>query len=97
MKIEAKITKTLPTGNVKAIADVLLDGAVTVHGVKLIDSINGLFASMPSSKWQGQDGTSRRTDIVRVTDPGVKKEIDRTVSNAYFAQMQAADEFDVSM
>ena len=97
MKIEAKITKTLPTGNVKAIADVLLDGAVTVHGVKLIDSINGLFASMPSSKWQGQDGTSRRTDIVRVTDPGIKKEIDRIVSNAYFAQTQAADEFDVSM
>jgi len=52
---------------------------------------------MPSSKWQGQDGTSRRTDIVRVTDPGIKKEIDRIVSNAYFAQTQAADEFDVSM
>ena len=97
MKIEAKITKTLSAGNVKAIADVTLDGAVTIHGVKLIDSINGLFASMPSNKWQGQDGTSKHTDIVRVTDPGVKKEIDRTVSNAYFAQTQAADELDVSM
>ena len=42
-------------------------------------------------------GAEKHTEIVRVTNPGVRKEIDRAVSNAYFAQTQSADEIDVSM
>lgn len=62
MKIDAKITKTFPTGNVKAIADVTLDDSVAIHGVKLIDGKNGKFVSMPSDRWQDRDGNYKHTD-----------------------------------
>ena len=37
MKITAVIKKTFDTGKVKAIADVTLDGAFAIHGLKLIE------------------------------------------------------------
>ena len=36
--------------NLRAFADVTVDGLVTIKGVKVIDGKNGLFASMPSVK-----------------------------------------------
>ena len=46
MKITAVIKKTFDTGKVRAIADVTLDGAFAVHGLKLIEGDKGMFVSM---------------------------------------------------
>ncbi len=99
MKIEAKITKTFPTGNVKAIADVTIDGAIAIHGVKLIDGKSGTFVSMPSDKWQDRDGNYKHTDIVHPTNADTRSEIFHAVENAYqtFSQTAAEAPADINM
>lgn len=99
MKIDAKITKTLSTGNVKAIADVVLDDSIAIHGVKLIDSKGGKFVSMPSDKWQDKDGNFKHTDIVHPTNAGTRSDIFRAVEEAYqtFSQTAAEAPPDINM
>ena len=90
MKIDAKITKTFPTGNVKAIADVTLDDSVAIHGVKLIDGKNGKFVSMPSDRWQDKDGNYKHTDIVHPTNADTRSALFHAVQDAFNAHVQTA-------
>lgn len=49
MAITAKIHRIMPdSGRLKAIAEVILDGAFVIHNVRLIEGERGLFAAMPS-------------------------------------------------
>ncbi len=51
MDITAKIRKTFDgEGKLKAIASIVIDNAFAVHGIKIIDSRNGIFVSMPNEK-----------------------------------------------
>ena len=97
MKIDAKITKTFATGNVKAIADITLDDAVSVHGVKLIEGKNGLFVSMPSDSWQDNDGNDRHVDIVHPTNAATRTAFFQAVRDAYIVQAQNAVHTDIAM
>ena len=83
MKFDAKISRTFPSGNVKAIADVTIDDAIAVHGVKVIEGKNGLFVSMPSEKWQDKDGNFKHTDIVHPVTSDIRHEFDEAVKGAY--------------
>ena len=90
MKIDAKITKTFPTGNVKAIADVTLDGSIAIHGVKLIDGKNGTFISMPSNRWQDKDGNFKHDDIVHPTNADTRSALFKAVQDAFTNFVQTA-------
>ena len=49
MTVTAKIHRIIPdSGRLKAIAEVVLDGAFVIHNVRLIEGERGLFAAMPS-------------------------------------------------
>jgi len=49
--MNAKIVKTFPHGKtLKAVANVTIEDDFVVHGVKVINSDNGLFVAMPSTK-----------------------------------------------
>ncbi len=88
MKIEAKITKTFPTGNVKAIADVTLDDSIAIHGVKLIEGKNGTFISMPSDRWQDKDGNFKHVDIVHPTNADTRSALFHVVHAAFTSYVQ---------
>ena len=90
MKIEAKITKTFPTGNVKAIADVTLDDSIAIHGVKLIEGKNGTFISMPSDRWQDKDGNYKHVDIVHPTNADTRSALFLAVQVAFSNFVQTA-------
>ena len=58
MKITAKIHRIMPdSGKLKAIAEVVLDGAFVIHNVRVINGERGLFAAMPS--YIGRNGEYR--------------------------------------
>ena len=57
MKITAVIKKTFDTGKVRAIADVTLDGAFAIHGLKLIEGDKGMKSD--SLLYAGTHSTSR--------------------------------------
>ena len=93
MKITAVIKKTFDTGKVRAIADVTLDGAFAIHGLKLIESDKGMFVSMPYSQWKDKDGNLKNTDIVHPITADARSELYHAVHDAYKAEMaQTEDE-----
>ena len=93
MKITAVIKKTFDTGKVRAIADVTLDGAFAVHGLKLIEGDKGMFVSMPYSQWKDKDGNLKNTDIVHPITADARSELYHAVHDAYKVKMaQTEDE-----
>ncbi len=51
MTIKAKIEKLFPeTEKVKAVASITLDDSYAVHGVKIVETENGILVGMPSRK-----------------------------------------------
>ena len=93
MKITAVIKKTFDTGKVRAIADVTLDGAFAIHGLKLIEGDKGMFVSMPYNQWKDKDGNLKNTDIVHPITADARSELYHAVHDAYKAEMaQTEDE-----
>ena len=101
MKIAAVIKKTFDTGKVKAIADVTLDGAFAIHGLKLIEGDKGMFVSMPYSQWKDGNGNTKNMDIVHPITAEARNELFHAVHDAYKAELaQTEDEelpFGISM
>lgn len=70
-------------GRLKGFADVMLDGAITIKGVRLIEGANGLFAGMPRRK--EKDGEYH--DIIAVEDALLRK----ALTNALLREYQKED------
>ena len=92
MKITAVIKKTFDTGKVRAIADVTLDGAFAVHGLKLIEGEKGMFLSMPYSQWKDSNGNTKNTDIVHPITADARSELYHADHEAYKAEMAQTEE-----
>lgn len=69
--------------HVKAYATVNLGGAFSVHGVKVVDSINGLFVQMPQTSYKKHDGKVAYTDVFHPTTADARAEINARVLEAY--------------
>ena len=69
--------------HVKAYASVNLGGAFSVHGLKVVDSINGLFVQMPQTSYKKQDGKVAYTDVFHPTTADARAEIKARVLEAY--------------
>ena len=50
----SSMTKLENGGNVKALANVVINGEIAVNGVKVMEGENGLFVAMPSKKVGGE-------------------------------------------
>ena len=83
MNFKASIRKTFDSGSVKAIADVLIDNELAVHGVKIVEGKNGLFVSMPSEKWKSANNETKRLDIVHPLNSAVRANFNKAVTDAY--------------
>ncbi|MFA5143741.1 MAG: SpoVG family protein [Candidatus Omnitrophota bacterium] len=67
--------------SLKAFADVMIDEAFVIKGVRIIEGKNGLFVAMPKS--EGKDG--KWYDIVKILNDDVKQKFQDTVLAAYSA------------
>ena len=67
-----------------AMASIVIDNAVAVHEVKIINGPNRKFIAMPSRK--EKDGTYR--DLVHPLNRAAREEIERAVFAAYEAALQ---------
>ena len=77
---------------VRQSADVTLDGAFAVHGLKLIEGDKGMFVSMPYSQWKDKDGNLKNTDIVHPITADARSELYHAVHDAYKAEMAQTDD-----
>lgn len=72
-------------GALKAYADIEIEGAVLIRGVRVIHDKKGLFISLPSH--QGKD--SKWYETVVLTSEALKAEVARVVLAAYESEAEA--------
>jgi len=73
------IRKIIGNGNLKAFADVKVDGKLVIKGFTVMQGKNGVFVSMPRKA--GRDG--RWFDILTPVDEELKRELEEKVLGAY--------------
>lgn len=72
--------------NIKAYASVNIGGAFAVHGIKVVDSVKGLFVSMPSNSYK-KDGKMQYSDICHPITAKARNELIDKVTEAYEAKL----------
>lgn len=82
--ITARIDRLLEQddSSVKAYASVNIGGAFAVHGIKVIDSVKGIFVSMPSNSYK-KDGKVEYSDICHPITAEARNELIENVTEAY--------------
>lgn len=78
--------------SVKAYASVNIGGAFAVHGIKVIDSVKGIFVSMPSNSYK-KDGKVEYSDICHPITAEARNELIEKVTEAY--EMKLGEEQDM--
>lgn len=79
--------------NIKAYASVNIGGAFAVHGIKVIDSVKGLFVSMPSNGYK-KDGKMQYSDICHPITAKARNELIDKVTEAYEAKLSEEQDMD---
>lgn len=72
--------------SVKAYASVNIGGAFAIHGIKVIDSANGTFISMPSNSYQ-KNGKTQYSDICHPITADARNELIDKVIEAYESKL----------
>ena len=78
--------------SIKAYASVNIGGAFAVHGIKVIDSVKGIFVSMPSNSYK-KDGKVEYSDICHPITAEARNELIEKVTEAY--EMKLGEEQDM--
>ena len=80
MKItEIRLRKVEDMGKVQAFAIVTFDEAFVVHGIKVIEGVNGLFVAMPNRK----DKEGSFVDVAHPITAEFKTELETAVLNEF--------------
>ena len=69
---------------IRGIVSIVIDNCFIIHGIKIIDSINGLFVAMPSKK----DDSGIYNDIVYPINSSTREIIQSIILNEYNRLME---------
>lgn len=94
-KITARIDRLVEQegSGVKAIASVNIGGAFAVHGIKVIDSVKGIFISMPSNSYK-KEGRTKYNEICHPITAEARNELIDRVTEAYEAKLSEEQDMD---
>lgn len=79
--------------NVKAYASVNIGGIFAVHGIKVIDSVKGIFVSMPSNSYK-KDGKMQYSEICHPITAEARNELIDKVTEAYELKLSEEQNMD---
>ena len=84
MKLTATINKLFTgDGRIRAVATVVVDDAIAIHGIKVIDSPKGAFVSMPNCKIK-----DAYKDICHPIDSQTRALVNELVIGAYQSRLE---------
>lgn len=82
--ISAKIDRFVNSdGNTRAYASVNIAGAVAIHGLRVMDSRNGIFVSMPQESYTDSNGNTKYSEIAHPVTKAARDAINDKVLEAY--------------
>lgn len=85
MEISVTIKKVFKDeGSLRACGDIIMDGEFVVHGVRVVQGPNGLFAAMPSEKFKNK----KFRDICHPISAELRDEINEVVLAAYQSELE---------
>ena len=70
-------------GKVKAFFDVSTQEGIVIKGFRLVEGINGLFASMPSRKGSDEQGNDKWFDTVWIESRALRETLNQEAINAF--------------
>lgn len=84
-KISAKIDRLYdnPDNVIKASASVTVAGAVSIHGLRVMDSSKGLFVGMPTRSYEDKNGKTKYVDMAHPITAEAREAISDSVLKAY--------------
>ena len=84
MNIKVKITKVFDNNRtLKALADVVIDNSVVIHGVGVCENEKGRFMTMPMSSWTDKEGKTQKRAVCHPISSPARKEIEDALYGAY--------------
>ena len=90
MILKVRIHKTFNNDKgLKAVCSVTMDEMFTVHGVRIIKTEKGFFASMPYETYKDADGVEQRKDIFHPITSDARHEMENAVIAAYEEKLAA--------
>jgi len=84
MIIKAEIKKRINGDKaIKAIADVVIDNAVVIHGIGVVETERKRYITMPNSQWKDKDGEAKQRDVCHPISSAARKQIEDAVFEEY--------------
>lgn len=68
---------------IKAFANVLIDNAIIIHNVRVIETEKGRFLAMPYYKFTNESGDEVQHDVVHPISNDARLELEEAVFGAY--------------
>ena len=94
-RINAKIDNLVDNDtNLRAFASVTVGGAVAIHGIRVMDSVNGLFVSMPSYPYEDRNGETQYADYAHPISKEARNAINKKVLDAYDKALEESESED---
>lgn len=84
MKItEIKINLVKPSTSLLGYATVVIDDAIVIRGIKILNGNQGIFIAFPNKGCEGEGRNRKYLDIVHPKDNKSREEITKKVLEAY--------------
>ena len=84
MNIKIEIKKIMKTDKpVKAYANIVIDDAVVIHGVAVVESEKGKYMSMPMTSWKTAKGEEVSRPVCHPISSSARKELEEALFSAY--------------
>lgn len=91
-RISAKIDNLVDNNtNLRAFASITIGGAVSVHGLRVMDSKKGLFVSMPSYSYEDHNGETKYADYAHPISKEARDAINTKVLDAYEQALEESE------
>lgn len=99
MKIATRIDRMIdkPDTKVKAMASVTFDGIFAVHGIRVIESENGLRAMMPSNSYKDKNGETKYSDVFHAITKEGYEAISKSVIGAYQFRLEQTQSSEIEV
>ncbi len=86
---QVKINKVFNTDKpVKALASVTVEEKIAIHGIRVIETDNGRFISMPYTTFKDKDKNVVRRDVAHPISAEARKELEDAVLTAYETELK---------
>ena len=78
----ARINRIEGKKQLRAYADIVINGEISINGIRLMDDSKGFWLGLPQAKYENKEGQTKYTTIVEMSE-SLKKQVKEAFLQAY--------------